>query len=60
MIDREIHNELGQCLTGLKIYLLWVNERLSELLEEAESIQPQNRPARDAPEATARPRGGKL
>ena len=32
-IAREMHDELGQQLTGLKIDLWWLNERLSEVID---------------------------
>lgn len=37
-IAREVHDELGQALTGLKIDLAWVREQLARV--EAETAQP--------------------
>jgi signal transduction histidine kinase len=39
MIAREIHDELGQALTGLKIDLAWLKKRVEDRPELAEEIQ---------------------
>ena len=46
IISREIHDEFGQSLTGLKMELFWLNNRLEELLparEQARRVKEKGR-----------------